>query len=296
MSAQGVEPVVEPRQLPPSMVERMSLILETFTSPSVRLTLEEVARATHLPRSTTHRILDQLVRLHWLTHTSFGYALGQRALELGGGDKAYGDLRAEAAPVLHELQVRTGMVAHLAVLEDAEIYYLDKMGGRFAASVPSRVGGRAPAHSTALGKAMLAWLTPEEVDLRLEAGLNRFTGRTIGDLPTLHHELHRIRGRNGLAFERGESFPDISCVAVAVRGPEGPLGAISLVGDKDAPVERLAPLLLKAGRAVSVALFPGLETQRPRVARRTIARPAEGAWSTETMSRLVASSDGGDWI
>ncbi|WP_216654401.1 IclR family transcriptional regulator [Nocardioides sp. zg-DK7169] len=295
MSAQGVEPVVEPRQLPPSMVERMSLILEAFTSPSVRLTLEEVARATHLPRSTTHRILDQLVRLHWLTHTSFGYALGQRALELGGGDKAHGDLRAEASTVLHELQVRTGMVAHLAVLEGAEVHYLDKMGGRFAASVPSRVGGRAPAHSTALGKAMLAWLSPEEVDERLEAGLSRFTGRTIGDLPTLHHELHRIRGRNGLAFERGESFPDIACVAVAVRGPEGPLGAISLVGDTSAPVERLAPLVLKAGRAVSVALFPGLEIQRARVTRRSVVRP-EGAWSTETMSRLVAASEGGDWI
>ncbi len=295
MTAQGVEPVVETRQLPPSMVERMSLILDAFATPSVRLTLEEVARATHLPRSTTHRILDQLVRLRWLTHTSFGYALGQRALELGGGDKAHGDLRIEAAPVLHELQVRTGMVAHLAVLEGSEVLYLDKMGGRFAATVPSRVGGRAPAHSTALGKAMLAWLSPEEVERRLEAGLCRFTGRTIGDLPTLHQELHRVRGRSGLAFERGESFPDIACVAVAVRGPEGPLGALSLVGDLAAPIERLAPLVLKAGRAVSVAMFPGLETQRPRTTRRVAARP-EGSWSPETLSRLAATSEGSDWI
>lgn len=252
----------ESRQLPPSMVERMSLILDAFSSPVSRLTLEEVACATHLPRSTTHRILDQLVKLTWLTHTSLGYALGRRALHLGGGEKIDDELRAAAAPFLHDLQVRTGLVAHLATLDGADIRYLDKLGGRFASSVPSRVGGRAPAYSTALGKAMLAWLEPEEVDLRLAGGMDRFTRRTIGDLGSLHHELHRVRGRNGLAAESGETFPDIACVAAAVRGPEGPVGAISLVGDLSAHVDRIAPLVAGAARAVSVELFPGPTPRR----------------------------------
>jgi DNA-binding IclR family transcriptional regulator len=262
MTALQMEPVDEsPRQLPPSMVERMSLILDAFASPTTRLTLEQVARATHLPRSTSHRILDQLVKLDWLAHTAFGYSLGRRALGLGGGDKVDDELRAAAAPYLHDLQVRTGMVAHLATLDEAEVCYLDKIGGRFAGVVPSRVGGRAPAYCTALGKSMLAWLEPEEVDRLLAGGLNRFTGRTIGDLGMLHQELHRIRMRNGLAFESGESFPAIACVAAAVRGPEGPLGAISLVGDLTAPIERLAPLVLNAARAVSEELFPGPAAQ-----------------------------------
>lgn len=257
MSTQQIESVDEQsQQLPPSMVERMSLILDAFDSTTSRLTLEQVSRATHLPRSTTHRILDQLVKLDWLAHTAFGYSLGRRALCLGGGDKVDGELRAAAAPHLHDLQVRTGMVAHLASLDGGEVCYLDKIGGRFAGTVPSRVGGRAPAHCTALGKAMLAWLDPEEVESLLVGGLNRFTGRTIGDVSTLHHELHRIRMRNGIAFETGESFPSIACVAAAVRGPEGPLGAISLVGDLTAPVERIAPLVLNAARAVSEDLFP----------------------------------------
>ncbi len=254
------------RELPPSMVERMSLILDVFSTPTSRLALEEVARATHLPRSTTHRILDQLVQLNWVNHTAFGYALGKRALDLGGGDKITSELRAAAASVLHELQVRTGLVAHLASLSGAEVCYLDKLGGRFATSVPSRVGGRAPAYSTALGKSMLAWLEPEDVDARLEGGLDRFTGRTIGDLATLHQELNRVRSRNGIAFEHGESFPDIACVAAAVRGPEGPLGAISLVGDMSVRVEQIAPLVLRAVRTVSTELFGGLAKRgtRPR--------------------------------
>ncbi|MFD0537221.1 IclR family transcriptional regulator [Actinomadura luteofluorescens] len=183
------------RESPPSMIERMTLILDAFNGPTARLTLEDVARRTRLPRSTAHRILDQLVRQRWLAHHSFGYGLGQRALGLGGQDGGHGKIREAAAPLLHELQVTTGLVAHLAVLDGADIFYLDKLGGRLATSVPSRVGGRAPAHCTALGKAMLAWLEPEQVDALLGSGISRFTSRTIGELGTLHQELHRIRQR-----------------------------------------------------------------------------------------------------
>lgn len=208
------------RELPPSMVERMTLIIDAFDGRFTHLTLEDVARCTHLPRSTAHRILDQLVRLNWLEHSSFGYSLGKRALGIGGGDGSHGEIREAAAPLLHDLQMRTRMVVHLAVLDGSEIFYLDKAGGRFALSVPSRVGGRAPAHSTALGKAILAWLEPERVEELVGGKVSRLTSRTIGDIGTLHQELNRIRQRQGLAFERGENVPSISCAAAAIRGHE----------------------------------------------------------------------------
>ncbi|GAT69960.1 iclR family transcriptional regulator [Planomonospora sphaerica] len=279
------------RDLPPSMVERMTLIMDAFTGRSTRLTLEDVARRTHLPRSTAHRILDQLVRLGWIEHTSSGYGLGPRALGLGGGD-GHGEVREAAAPLLHDLQLRTGLVVHLAVLDGAEVFYLDKVGGRFAASVPSRVGGRAPAHSTALGKAMLAWLEPEEVDVRIGA-IGRLTGRTIGEIGILHQELNRVRQRRGLAFERGECFPDIACTAAAIRGPEGPVAAISLVGDARTPLEKVAPLVACAARQVSEALFPAAEA--PRRARLMAVVP-DRTWSAETVNRLLATGQDGDWF
>lgn len=291
--------------LPPSMVERMTLILDAFESPSTRLTLEQVARATHLPRSTAHRILDQLVRLEWLSHSSFGYALGTRSLGLGGSAGGHLELREAAAGALHELQMRTGLVVHLAVLDGAEVRYLDKVGGRFASAVPSRVGGRAPAHCTALGKAMLAWLSAEEVECQLLEAMQRQTSRTIGDIATLHQELSRIRARHGLSFERGECFPEIACVAAAVRGPEGPVAAISLVGDARTPLERVAPLVVDAARTVTAALFPSLrlETGRPGLARRGARRSnrhssgvGEGAWSPQTIDRMLAATEYGDWF
>ncbi|WP_406458864.1 IclR family transcriptional regulator [Streptomyces sp. NBC_00876] len=275
------------------MVERVTLIMDVFEGRAARLSLEEVARSTHLPRSTAHRILDQLVRLRWLEHTGLGYGLGRRALGLGGGDGAHGRIREAAAARLHQLQIRTGLVVHLAVLDGAEVHYLDKVGGRFAATVPSRVGGRAPAHSTALGKAMLAWLEPEDVEARAAESIGRLTQRTIADLGTLHQELNRIRRRHGLAFERGECFPDISCVAAAIRGPEGPVAAISLVGDAWSPLEKVAPLVVDAARQVSRELFPERETP-VRGARREAAVPEE-TWSPQAMDRLLATGQYGDW-
>ncbi|WP_239067592.1 IclR family transcriptional regulator [Actinomadura bangladeshensis] len=287
------------RESPPSMIERMTLILDAFNGPTARLTLEDVARRTRLPRSTAHRILDQLVKQRWLAHHSFGYGLGQRALGLGGQDGGHGKIREAAAPLLHELQVTTGLVAHLAVLDGAEVFYLDKLGGRLAASVPSRVGGRAPAHCTALGKAMLAWLEPEQVDALLGENISRFTSRTIGELGTLHQELHRIRQRRGLAFERGESFAGIACVAAAIRSAEGPVAGISLVGDIRTPLENVAPLVVTAARETAQILFPGSApgTERPRGRRAGVRRTSEeSTWSSETMNRLLAVDGRGTWM
>ncbi|MFG2961019.1 IclR family transcriptional regulator [Streptomyces sp. NPDC048291] len=236
--------------LPPSMVERITLIMDLFERPMLRLTLEQIAGQTGLPRSTAHRIIDQLVGVGWLEHMTTGYRLGHRALGLGGREVSHSALRAAAAPTLHRLALRTGLVVHLAVLDETEVYYLDKVGGRSAVDVPSRVGGRAPAHCTALGKAMLAWLTPERLDQDYGSGLASRTKRSIVGRVQLHEELGRIRGRHGLAYERGECFTGIGCIGIALRGPAGPVGALSLVGEIQDPLERFAPLALGAARSV----------------------------------------------
>lgn len=234
----------------------MTLIMEAFESRTVRLLLDEIATRTRLPRSTTHRILDQLVQLGWLEHTPDGYGMGWRSLQFSALDDGHSRIRAEAAPLLHSLQMRTGMVVHLAVLKGPNIHYLDKVGGRSATSVPSRVGGSAPAHATALGKALLAWLNPETVDDLYKNGLPQQTGKTISDSRILYAELHRIRQRGGLAFESGESYEGIACVAAAIRSKRRPVASISLVGTCRDSGERVAPLVLEAARQASAALFP----------------------------------------
>lgn len=251
----------ERRELPPSMVERMTLILDVFDRRTAWLNLEEVAGRTCLPRSTAHRILEQLVRLQWLNHTARGYSLGRRALGLGGQDGGHGEIRQAAAPHLHELHLRTGMVVHLAVLNGSHEMFLDKIGGRYAGSLASKVGGQNPAYRTTGGRSMLAWLPPEEVDTLWGSRLDRPFGHGRWDLSTLHAELNRIRQRNGLSVDLGDgkavtpSIP-IPSVAAAIRGPEGPVAAISLAGQVSAgALQRVAPLVLAAVRLSTQDLF-----------------------------------------
>jgi DNA-binding IclR family transcriptional regulator len=284
------------RSLPPSMVERVTLIMDAFERRTTTLTLEQITVRTQLPRSTAHRILDQLVQVAWLEHSSFGYALGPRALGFGGQDGSHGEIRSAAAPALQELFLRTGMVVHLAVLDDADVYYLDKVGGPLAAVLPSRVGGRVPAHTTAIGKAMLAWMEPERVDELTDGRLVRRTERSIGDLGVLHQELSRIRTRNGLAFETGEAVRGIACVAAAIRGHRGAVAAISLCGEvRSVQLERVAPLVLDAAREVSRELFPDLAKPR-RVPAPGLSGRAGRTWSPEAMDRFLATAVGGHWL
>ncbi|MFM1725343.1 IclR family transcriptional regulator [Rhodococcus sp. PAM 2766] len=248
--------------VPPSMVDRMTVILDAFGGFSSRVPLEELARRTRLPRSTVHRILDSLLRLGWVEHSPGGYHLGPRLHRLGGGEGHHGEIRAAAAPVLNELHHRTGMIVHLGVLENTDILCLDRIGARPDSPANARVGGRVPAHATAAGKAILAGLVPEQVDLAYGGEpLRRCTDRTIADLPGLHRDLGRARARRGVTFARGESSGAVACVGAPVRVDGGTVAAVSLCGPlaDAARLERCAPLVLEAGRAVAAALTSSVQ-------------------------------------
>ena len=253
-SAPTLMPAMQTASQAPSMVSRMTMIMEAFEPQDARLLLDEITVRAGLPQSTTHRILDQLVQLGWLEHAPDGYGMGWRSLKYRNNDSISSRIRAEAAPLLHDLQIRTGKVVHLAVLEGANIRYLDKLGGPTAVTIPSRVGGVNPAHGTALGKSMLAWMDPEDLDEIFASGLPGVTGKTLTDSALLYSELARIRRRGGLAYETGESYEGITCVASAIRIRRKPVAALSLVGRGRDSMELVAPLVQQAAHRISEAL------------------------------------------
>ncbi len=143
--------------VPPTMAERITLILDQFDGAGTRLTAEDLVQLTSIPRSTTHRILDQLTQLNWLRHNRTGYRLGWRAIALGRSNER-DELRAAAAPHLHQLHLHTRMITHLSVLDGRDVVWLDKLGGRCADTIATRVGGRSRADLTSEGRAMLSLL------------------------------------------------------------------------------------------------------------------------------------------
>jgi DNA-binding IclR family transcriptional regulator len=235
---------------PTSMLERVTAILDLFDHAGRRLPLEEISRRTGLPRSSAHRILEHMISLGWACRSDAGYGLGTRARGLGRLTGDSSRLRTAATPVLHELAVATGLVAQLGVLEGANIVYLDKLGGRQAAAVPSRVGDRRPAAESALGQAMLACLKPEQVETQLTAGL-RAEAPDAPDYVSLHAELGRVRQRKGVAIERGAGLPGFASVAAPVSSADGCVAAISLITHCTDAVERIVPLVADAARRIS---------------------------------------------
>lgn len=256
MTLAAVTEAEQGQVLSSSMVGRMTLILDAFGKRGTRLTLEEVERRTSLPRSTAHRILNQLIQLGWIARGDHGYTLGSRALRAGGGASSWDELRRAAASVLHALQVHTGLVVHLGVLDGPEVVFLDKIGGAYAATLPSDVGTRWWATNNVLGRAMLAYLPPEHVQDLLR-GCPELLGAADESFTSIHCELNVIRRMRGLSFERDGMMPGVGSVACAILAPDGPAGAISLCGDlAQMHLERLAPLVAAAARQVSEALYP----------------------------------------
>lgn len=277
------------------MVERMTAVLAAFDAASPRLTLAELAGRTGLPRSTTHRILEQLVGLRWLEHSGQSYGLGMRALELGGLAVAHHELREIATPLLAELHQRTGAVACLAVLDRRDVVYVDRVGRGLSSDVVTRVGGRAPAHATAAGKAMLAWATDDSVRASYPHRLPTRTPRTITTLEALRQDLAQVRARGGIAYEREEVAQGTVSVAVALRGSGQALAALQLSGDAKATrLERLAPYVHEAARQASRALFPAPGARRRS---RTVDRtPAPSPWPPGALDRLVQGIGGDYWL
>ena len=247
------------------MVARVAMIMNVFDVPGRAQRLDQVVSNTGLPRSSVHRILTQLHDARLLDHGPDGYCLAASTIS-GNGDHSL--LRSAASPMLERLNADTSLVVHLGVLSGANVVYLDKVSGSSGVAVPTRVAGHTPAHASALGKAMLATLPAEVLDGLLGPTLPKSTPATIGDLPTLHQELARIRSRHGLAYDDQELAVGLASVA--------------------APITISAPVFSFSSRMtlVSFALVPASRTPAATCGSASWRRPASRSrWPTSCRPR-----------
>jgi DNA-binding IclR family transcriptional regulator len=241
---------------PASMIDRVVDILGAFEGVG-SLTLAQVVSRTGLPRSSAHRILEHLVKVRWLRREDNTYELGLRMLELGTLAAHHNALRSAALPHLHNVQNQTSLVVHLAVLDGTDIVYLDKVGGRLGMRVPSRVGGRAPAHCTAAGKMLLASAGDAVLRGVLDGPMAAPTSASLVSERRLRTELGRVVDR-GVAFDREESAYGIGCVAAPVGQPDAPSAAISLCGPiSRVNFEQLVGPVRAAAHQISTSLRTG---------------------------------------
>jgi len=150
-----------------------------------------------------------------------------------------------ATPVLEELSRETGESSHFAVRMGDAVVVIARTGGPGAFQLADRVGVVRPAHCTAVGKALLAALTPEQLQQFIQrVGLEPSTAKSITQIPALITEIEEVR-RTGIAIDDGEFNLEVHCVAIPVHDFTSKIiGALGISG----PVWRLSRQALQ-GRA-----------------------------------------------
>jgi DNA-binding IclR family transcriptional regulator len=223
-------------------------LLEVLARSERPMGVTELATHIGLGKSNVHRLLQALVELGYVRRdaASGGYAASIRVWELGASVLANLDLRRAADGWMAWLLDRTRETVHLSVLDGDEVVYVHKLDSPEPVRAYSRVGGRAPAHCVATGKAMLAWLEPARLDA-LSRRIEPWSPRTIVEPAEFLREMERVR-LQGYAVNRGEWRETVGGIAAPVRDPGGRVvAAVGLSG----PIERLRASTLKT-RAVDV--------------------------------------------
>jgi len=214
-----------------SSLGRATMLLREFLQPIPYMTVEHLVRRTELPKTTVHRMVAEMLRLGLLSRGECGLQLGTVFFELGQMVPAERTLRGAAKPFMNDLQQATQQNVGLAVLDQAEVVYLEVLAGSDAPRLPQRIGGRWPAHASCSGKAILAFGSEAAVDDVVRAGLSPLTERTITDPARLRAELRDIRTR-GFAFDHRESFENVNGIAVPVRNSHGEVVAALAVSGR----------------------------------------------------------------
>jgi DNA-binding IclR family transcriptional regulator len=253
-----------PEFTPMTVLERGFSLLAAFDPDHPELGISELARRTGLAKSTVHRLAGELVRLRLLEPAGPRLRLGMRLFEIGQLVPRQRTLRDAALPFMEDLREATRNSVHLAVLEGVEVVYVEILRSRGSRSLPSRVGGRLPAHATGVGKAILAFSRPEVVTARIDAGLFRLSPHTIVVPGALTRELRTIR-EEGVSYDRQESEVGIVCAAAPVFGPDGAVAAaLSVTGRAERlDARRMAPAVRTAALALSRALATSPPTPPP---------------------------------
>jgi IclR family transcriptional regulator, acetate operon repressor len=198
--------------------------------------LEDMARAMASPKPTVHRALAALRRAGFAAQDGYGrYVLGDEFLRLAFAHHEARPDHLRVQPVLRRLCERYGETVHYATLDGRWVVYRSKLDPPTGAiRLTSVVGGRNPAHTTAVGKLLLSFQLHSLADVRDWVGdqpLTRPTPRSLGTPEALHAELVRTAGR-GYGLDDQENEPGVACLAVPayLTSPNTPSGAISISG------------------------------------------------------------------
>lgn len=253
-----------------SSLDRALVLLKVIEQTPGGLRNAEISRQLKIPKSSCSYIVSRLEREGYLIKDAFSkrYKIGLTPVALAHGALREVGIRTVAEPALYKLTTHTGLSAGIGVLQGGRVLLVDRVEGpRFvdraiqvAAGHTARgnspasyrvraqrdIGRELPAHSTALGKVLLAFLPrPQVLDLIARYGLARSTATTIVTKKRLLAELDLVR-KQRYAIADGEVYADLRALSVPIFDTDGAVrAAVSVNGNPNDPVWHDLPELVR---------------------------------------------------
>jgi DNA-binding IclR family transcriptional regulator len=257
-----------------STVEKATTILAELAAAARPLTLSQLTRRTGFAKTTTHRLLRELLADGLVRRNETCYRLNSGVSWLAApiDERIYRlrRMRSVLLPHLIDLYEKTRQTVNLATLHSDEVIYVERIYGHNRVRSRSDGTDRAPAHLTAAGKLLLAYQPYPHRDHPAESAPRRGTTRSTETEQDLEVELSGIR-REGVAFSFGDLTPGVHCVAAPVRDRTGrPIAAVALAGlAREVDPVRFAPLLRRTAHAMSLVARVPVRQKTARRSRRS---------------------------
>jgi DNA-binding IclR family transcriptional regulator len=252
-------------------VERVIAILDYLHLTGTSVSIAELCRTLHIPRSSAYQIVRPLVAGGLIERVGLagGIALGRRLYEFGLAYGARSRLMQVALPMVDALRDQTGETAQLTVLDREEVLVVLKAEGREPIHVATRLGLRVPVNWSAAGRLLVSDLAGPELRRRLpRLVIPSPSGKATTDIAALIAEVRAAR-HNGIAIQLNQSTQNIGAMAAPVFDGDGRcIAAVSVL----VPAHRLqgahrralrAAVVTAAGK-VSARLANGAGRARPQ--------------------------------
>lgn len=230
-------------------------VLGSFRATAPELTLTDVAARAGLPLTTAHRIVGELAAAGALERAPDGrYRVGLRVWEIGALAPRGHGLRESAMPFLEDLYEATHQNVQLAVRDGRDAVYVERLSGRHAVSVVTRVGSRLPLHATGVGQVLLAHADTAFQEEILAGPLRTYTPRTIRSPDVLRRVLADAR-REGVVVTTGQIELVSQSIAAPVWGARDEVvAALSVVVPAAEDPRTYVPAVKAGARGISRAL------------------------------------------
>jgi IclR family transcriptional regulator, KDG regulon repressor len=217
-----------------SSVKNALRILKSFTMDESEKKISEISSALGLNKSTVSRTMTTLASEGFVYKDpeSKKYRLGLSILSLSGIVNNNLDVYRESQPILNRLVENIGETAHVSLLDNLEVIYLQKVECNHPVRFLTHVGKRNPPYCTSSGKVLLAYSNEDVINQVIEKGLTKFTKNTITSPQKLRTHLKQIK-EDGFANSIEEILDGVTSIAAPIYDYKGQvIAALSVVGPK----------------------------------------------------------------